>query len=242
MLRVKSQKKSKNKKKVKKGKKKKSKVSQSSMNAKKTKAKAMIVNFSTKHRFSTRLTLKGENVEFLEKNKLLGTIIQNDLKWDLNTEFLVKKANARMELLRCVAGFGTSYDDLKIIYTLFIRSILEQSAVVWHSSLSQENSEDLERVQKAAIRIILNKNYKGYENGLSQLGLETLEVRRKQLCLNFARKCTKNDRLKQMFPLKIKSHSMKTRKPEKYQVFKAKNERYKKSAIIYMQNLLNSNK
>ena len=108
--------------------------------------------------------------------------------------------------------------------------------------MSQENSEDLERVQKAAIRIILNKNYKGYENGLSQLGLETLEVRRKQLCLNFARKCTKNDRLKQMFPLKIKSHSMKTRKPEKYQVFKAKNERYKKSAIIYMQNLLNSNK
>ena len=205
------------------------------------KTKAMLFNFSNDNQFSTRLKLKDENIEFISSTRLLGTIIQNDLKWDLNTRNLVKKANARMELLRCVASFSPPKDDLRIIYTLFIRSILEQSAVVWHSSLTQENIEDLERVQKTAVKIILGSNYKGYEEGLRQLGLETLDKRREQLCLNFAKKCVKNERLQHMFPLKTKSHSMKTRKPEKFKVYKANNERYKNSAIIYMQNLLNTN-
>ena len=56
-----------------------------------------------------------------------------------NTAHIVKKSNARMELLKRVASFGTSVEDLKNIYFLFVRSQLEQSAVVWHSSLTEEN-------------------------------------------------------------------------------------------------------
>ena len=67
---------------------------------------------------------------------------------------IVKKANARMELLRRIASFGASIEDLRIIYFLFIRSHLEQSATVWHSCLTLENSNDLERVQKSAVKII----------------------------------------------------------------------------------------
>ena len=76
-----------------------------------------------------------------------------------------------MELLRKVASFGTPQDDLKTIYVLFIRSILEQSATVWHSSLTEDNCSDLERVQKSAIKVILQDEYKGYKNGLAQLGI-----------------------------------------------------------------------
>ena len=69
---------------------------------------------------------------------------------------------------------------LKEVYILFVRSILEQSAVVWHSSLTEEESDNLERVQKTAIKIILKNNYKGYENGLQKVGLETLTDRREK--------------------------------------------------------------
>ena len=44
-----------------------------------------------------------------------------------------EKTNTRMELLRKVASCGASIEDLKTIYILFVRSILEQSATVWHS-------------------------------------------------------------------------------------------------------------
>ena len=146
------------------------------INEKKT--KTIIFNFTENFQFTTRLRLKGEPIEVIEKTRLLGTMITRDLKWDLNTSTIVKKANARMELLRRVAGFGTPPEDLKEIYVLFIRSILEQSATVWHSSLTQENKDDLERVQKTALKVILQDNYKGYKNSLAQLEIETLENRR----------------------------------------------------------------
>ena len=64
-----------------------------------------------------------------------------------------------MQLLRKVASFDPSAEDLKEIYILFIRSILEQSATVWHSYITEENKSDLERIQKSAVRIILKGNH-----------------------------------------------------------------------------------
>ena len=120
-----------------------------------------------------------------------------------------------------------------------MRSQLEQSAVVWHSSLTEENAEDLERVQKTAVKIILKNKYKGYKKSLRILDMDTLKDRRQNLSLNFAIKSTKNKRMKQMFPKNIKLHLMETRKPEKFTVQHANTERLKRSPIIFMQNLLN---
>ena len=73
------------------------------------------------------------------------------------------------------------------IYKLFIRCILEQSATVWHSMLSEENSNDLERVQKNALKIILQESYQTYQNALNILNLESLYDRRVNLCFKFAK-------------------------------------------------------
>ena len=43
-------------------------------------------------------TSNSENVEVINSTRLLGTILTDDLKWDLNVSTIVKKANARMEL------------------------------------------------------------------------------------------------------------------------------------------------
>ena len=116
------------------------------LNEKKT--KNMIFNFTKNYPFATRLKLNNQSIETVKSTRLLGTIISDDLSWDLNIRNIVKKANSRMELLRRVANFGASIEDMKIIYFLFVRSHLEQSATVWHSSLTEENSSDLERVQQ----------------------------------------------------------------------------------------------
>ena len=83
-----------------------------------------------------------------------------------------------MELLRRLAEFNIPVEDLKNIYILSIRSILEQSATVWHSSLTQENTNDLERVQKSATKIILKQYDISYKKRLAKLDLETLSNRR----------------------------------------------------------------
>ena len=209
------------------------------INGKKT--KCMVFNFTDKYQFTPRLSIDGELLEVIDSTRLLGTIITSDLRWEQNTSHIVKKANARMELLRRVASFGPDVHDLKTIYVLFIRSQLEQSAVVWHSSLTEHNKSDLERVQKSALKVILGSKYVSYQKALDILDLETLEERREHLCIKFAQKCTRNEKAKSIFPLKKKIHPMNIRKEEVYEVQKANTDRLKKFAVIYMQNLLNEN-
>ena len=71
---------------------------------------------------------------------------------------------------------------------LEVRSILEQACVVWQSSLTQENSEDLERVKKSVTKIIMGDKYENYENILEEINLQTLYERRENLCLTFVKK------------------------------------------------------
>ena len=122
---------------------------------------------------------------------------------------------------------------------MYVRSILEHSAPVWHSSLTKENKDDLERVQKTALRVILGERFKTYKNALDLLDLQTLDERREQLCLNFAKRAAKHPKLMHLFPLNLKSHQMNTRNVGKYKVQYAHTERLRRSTIIYMQNLLN---
>ena len=151
------------------------------LNLKKT--KSMIFNFSKNYQFTTNLKVENSDIDVVSEAKLLGTVLTDKLTWDRNTEELVKKGYARMNLLNAAAGFTSDKNDLKNIYLTFIRSVLEQSAVVWHSSLTQKNRQDLERVQKAAVRVTMANNYSTYKNGLKVLKIDILEKRRDVLSL-----------------------------------------------------------
>ena len=147
-----------------------------------------------------------------EEAKLLGTYITNDLKWNKNTSEIVKKAYQRMQLLFRAASFTSNQQDLKNIYLTFIRSILEQSAVVWHSSLTLRNKNALERVQKCAVKVIIGEKYSSYENGLDKLNIQNLENKREELCLRFAKNNLENKKVMNMFPKNSSTHEMKKRK------------------------------
>ena len=116
-----------------------------------------------------------------------------------------------------------------------MRSKLDQSAVVWHSSITKRNRSDLERVQRSALKVILGEKYKDYKDALRVLKMDSLEMRREKLCLNFAKQCLKHEKLKELFPKHQRMHNMEKRNCEKFIVKKVMTERYKKSAILSMQ-------
>ena len=208
----------------------------------KEKSKTMIFNFTKNFKFSTRLSLENVVLEETSETKLLGVLINNKLDWDSNTAQLIRKGNARMRILHKLVEFGIPREDLKTIYILYVRSHLEQSCQVWHSSLTLENLTDLERVQKNALRIILQEDYQNYSQALEAIGLDSLFERREKLCLSFAKKCLKspNIQVKNIFPLNKAQSTIDTRKPEKYHINMASTIRYKKSAVLYMQRMLNN--
>ena len=144
-----------------------------------------------------------------------------------------------MRLLHKVAKFTDNHQDLLVIYKIFVRSKLEQSASVWHSSLSQQNIIDLERVQKSALKVILKEKYSDYESALLKLNIETLYKRRELLCYRFAKKGLKLSQFKKLFPVSKSLHVMQKRNQDRFIVNSSKTERYKRSSIPSMQRLLN---
>ena len=132
------------------------------LNVKKT--KVMIINFTKNYQFSTRLFLEDQCLEIIQETKLLGCIISSVLKFHRNTQFMVKKAYARMTILHKLYSFNVPIQDLITIYKLYIRSLVEQNVAVWSSSITNEESEDIEKVQKVAIKIILKDKYTNYED------------------------------------------------------------------------------
>ena len=144
-----------------------------------------------------------------------------------------------MQLLHRASKFTNNINDLKQIYISQIRSKLEQSAVVWHSSLTQRNESDIERVQKAALRVILKNRYINYSDALLKLRIKSLKDRREELCFKFAKNCLRIEKFKKFFPLNKKGHHMSMRNTEKYAVEKCDSVRYQGSALPYMRKLLN---
>ena len=207
------------------------------LNAKKT--KTMIFNFSTNKQFATKITLNGEPLLTVSEQKILGTILTSDLSWDRNTENMVKAANASMRLLHAASKFTRKLSDLKQIYTMFVRSLVETSVAVWHSGLTNLHREMIERVQISAMKAIFRKQYSNYKDALKIANLTTLEVRREKMCLKYAKDCLKVDKLKHIFPLNVKDHDMENRNMRKFKVNHAKTERYAKSSIPFLQRLLN---
>ena len=136
-----------------------------------------------------------------------------------------------------MSEFKVPKEDLKTIYIAYIRSILEQSAVVWHPSLTLQNIEDLERVPKSAFKIILKHKYNDYKQGCELLSLDTLTDKRQNYALVLPIKNAKNGSM--IFEKNQKLHNMQTRNMEHFKVTHCNTERLKKSAVRHMQTILN---
>ena len=116
------------------------------------KSNYMVFNRTFNHQFSTRLQLSNTCLENIEEIKLVGVWITSDLSWSKNTKELCKKAYARISMITKLKYVGVSTEDLLEIYIIFIRSVLEYCCVVWHSSLTLEQQDDLECVQQVCLR------------------------------------------------------------------------------------------
>ena len=186
---------------------------------------------------NTRLVMNNVKLDQVHEARLLGVLLTDDLKFEKNTQDICKRAFARISLITKLKFVGVQRHDLVDIYKLFIRSLLEYCCVSWHSSLTVEQSYDIERVQRTALKVVLGTEYDGYENALKICDLENLHDRREKRCLTFGLRSLKHPKHKHMFPYNISDQ--KTRKPGTFKVNFARTSTYQKSAVPYIQNMLN---
>ena len=183
----------------------------------------------------------GNEIELVEEMRLLGLIIRSDLKWSSNTENMVVKGYKRLWMLRRLKQYGAKNEELLDVYIKQIRSVLELVVPVWQSSITMQERCDIERVQRAALNIILGYRYTSYKEALEWFDLESLEDRRRKLCSKFAKKAVKHENFQNWFKVD-KTRSRKRQEQPRYCHVRARLGRYKKSPLSYLTDILNSAK
>ena len=133
-------------------------------------------------------------------------------------------------------------DEMVHLWKVYCLSVLDQWCVVWGSGLTRENINDLERTQKTFTKLVLQEEFKTYNEALVDLGLQNLEDRRKSLTLSFAKRSLADGHFGDLIKKRNPSHRMKTRQREFYEVTHANTERLRNSPVICMQRLLNEDK
>ena len=180
------------------------------MKINKNKCSVLLFNRSKKFDFRPTGQLEEELFNVSENFKLLGVVISSDLKWHEHVNFLSKKCNSRLWLLRRLTKLGAPQNILIDLYNKQIRSILEYAVPVWSPGLNNSDKVELERIEKTAFSIIFCD--KNYEKTLMTHKLQSLEERRWEICRKFAEKTAINPKCMSWFAESKNPYNMRNNK------------------------------
>ena len=182
----------------------------------------------------TNITARNtEIIPHVTSMKLLGVLIQHNLKWDQQIDSMVTKANTRKYFITILKS------DLVRCYCTFVRPLLEYAAPVWHPGLTIQQSDVLEQVQRQVLRVLLPDS--SYSEASHISGLPTLSERRTKLCLNFASGLARRTVFNHWLPPRRgKCHRQNLRNNNNLSTMPTKSGRFSSSPIMFFIKLINN--
>ena len=141
-------------------------------------------------------------IERVASYKFLGVTISNNLNWEQHINSISLKASTRLHFLKLLKRSGMSSADLVHYYKSIVRPILEYACPVWQSSITANQRNQLESVQKRALYIISGSDpLANYQQLCEQFNIDTVSFRLDLLARKFFNKmCQTNDCLHRLLP------------------------------------------
>ena len=139
----------------------------------------MRVSFTKQTRPFAPVTVSDTNIEVVESAKLLCLTISADLKWSCHVSNIISKVSSGLDILKQLKRAQILDKDLLLFYITCIRPLTESACQVYHNALPEYLSEDLERLQRRALRILYTDI--SYAQVLEKSGLLRLSERREAL-------------------------------------------------------------
>ena len=119
------------------------------------KTKVLLFSRHRKYDFLPEIQLiPNENIEVVEEMKIVEFILRSDMKTCSNTEYIVKKAYARMWIVRRLKMLGASRQRLVDVLQKQVLSVLLLAVLAWDCLLTAQERTDIERVLRTGLRII----------------------------------------------------------------------------------------
>lgn len=185
------------------------------------------------------VTFDDHCIERVSSYKLLGVIVSNNLSWDEHINFICSKANKRLHFLKLLKRSRMSPEDMLQYYTSIIRPVIEYACPLWQSGLTNLQRNQLEAIQKRALRIIHGYDCQmDYECQCAVCHIDTVIFRLDMLSRTFFNKiCQPEDCLNRLLPPeRVSENISKLRHADKLPGILCRTDRFFHSFIPYALN------
>lgn len=100
------------------------------------------------------IVINGKPIKIEKEAKFLGLYFDERLNWQSHFDYIIKRCNARLNLMRSVTGssWGASKASLLLIYRALVRSVLDYGAIAFDSA-TEAQKRRLDVIQCKALRI-----------------------------------------------------------------------------------------
>jgi hypothetical protein len=209
------------------------------MNINIRKTKEMIMDMGTKNNsksYLPPLTVDDEQIERVSSFKLLGVVIDDNLKWNSHVHQICSKANKRIFFLKLLKRSGMSTEDLLYYYKSIIRSVVEYACPVWQSGLTADQKHQIENIQKRSLAIITGTR-DDYQLACCNYDLQFLVSRLEDLARGFFNKISvESDCINFLIPAEPAGKNRDLRSSHAHNQFYCKSNRFGNSFIPFAVN------
>ena len=99
-----------------------------------TKCKEMHINFlRNSNCLINPIIIGGNDIKRVNIYKILGVIMDNDLKWNCRVDDIIKKASKKLYSLRVLRRARVSQPNILGMYLSTVRPVLEYAVLVWQN-------------------------------------------------------------------------------------------------------------
>ena len=112
------------------------------------KMSAMVVSQKREAFNASGIIFNNEELSVVDETTLVGLVIDRQMRWGPMIKKLAVKARQRIGALSRVRHLLNS-ENLKMVYTMFIRSIMEYQSTAWMGT-AQSHLDKLDRIQRRA--------------------------------------------------------------------------------------------
>ena len=122
------------------------------------------------------ILINNQEVEIVKSFKYLGTVLDERLSFCEHVDYVYKRAQQRLFLLRKLKSFDVSQHILQLVYRSLIESVLSFNIITWYGNVSGKNKVKLARVVNTASKLIGNN-----QNQLSSIYKDALKRKSTQI-------------------------------------------------------------
>ena len=201
------------------------------------KTQMIVISNDTGYNTTASKTAGGVTIQSVESMKLLGFMVSGS-GMSVQVAFIKDKFRRKFWCLIHLRQSRIKGDHLFRLYCVIVPPVIETNSIVYHSMLTQTQSQTIEKLQKKVLRLCYG-NFLCYETMLSEHSILSMEERRIKTIRKFTQNIMKNERFSEKWLVPRMDPDMNIRNRRPYVENHARTSRYQNSPLLYIQRTAN---